>query len=262
MFKIVTLFKAFILLLSSNLIAENFQFVDSTFCPYICDPAIEGREGFVIDILRDALATKNHTMTFTIVPYKRALSMVRSGEAHALPDIYKADAPDLITGNAILRSGNNQFFIRNDFHWRYTSAASWNDIVIGVIDGYTFAHNEFDQYLKQQKASPDSKVVFIGGEHAYSRLIKLLSSDRIDAILDDKAFIQYALSRFNQRNTTAEAFSVISAGTLSTSGAHVVAYSPKHPKIAKLLMDIIDPFVENLYATGEINNYLAPYGIE
>jgi hypothetical protein len=44
--------------------------VKPRFCLYICDPAIEGREGFVIDILRDALATNNHTMTFTIVPYK------------------------------------------------------------------------------------------------------------------------------------------------------------------------------------------------
>jgi polar amino acid transport system substrate-binding protein len=261
MFKAAALTATFLFCFSSTILAEEFQFVDSTFCPFICDPVIDGREGFVIDILRDALATQNHTMNFTIVPYKRALQMVRSGEAHALPDIYKADAPDLITGDSVLRSGNNQFFVRPDVKWRYTSSGSWDQIIIGVVDGYTFAHKEFDQYLKEQKTNPHSKVVFIGGEHAYGRLIQLLFSGRIDAILDDKAFIHYALSRFNRTYSKEHAFSVISAGTLSTSGAHVVAYSPEHPEITKLLMDIIDPFVINLYQTGEIERYLAPYGI-
>ncbi|MAD74034.1 MAG: hypothetical protein CML20_04420 [Rheinheimera sp.] len=262
MFRTSALITYFLLFFSEFTFSEEFVFVDSTFCPFICDPAVEGKEGFVIDILRDALATRNHTMNFTIVPYKRALSMVRSGEAHALPDIYKADAPDLITGNSILRLGNNQFFVRHDSDWRYSSPASWNDIVIGVIDGYTYADKAFDDYLKQQKNIENSKVVFIGGEQAYKRLIKLLLSKRIDAILDDNAFIQYELARFNQQNDGDNAFSVMSAGTLSLGGQHVVAYSPRHPEIARYLMDIIDPFVINLYQTGEIKRYLAPYGID
>ncbi|HAW92432.1 MULTISPECIES: hypothetical protein [unclassified Arsukibacterium] len=262
MFKTPTLAAIFLFCFSSTILAEEFQFVDSTFCPFICDPVVEGREGFVIDILRDALATQNHTMNFTIVPYKRALSMVRSGEAHALPDIYQADAPDLIIGNAVLRFGNNQFFVRQDFKWRYTSSDSWNEIMIGVVDGYTFAHKEFDEYLKKQKENPNSKVLFIGGEHAYTRLIKLLLSNRIDAIVDDKAFIQYELARFNRENNNENIVSVVSAGTLSTAGQHVVAYSPEHPETAKLLMEIIDPFVTNLYLTGEIDTYLTPYGID
>lgn len=53
----------------------------------------------------------------------------------------------------------------------------------------------------------------------------------------------------------------ISAGALS-KGEHVVAYSPKHLDKATLLMSIIDPFVIDLYATGEINKYLARYGLE
>lgn len=262
MFRTSALIICFLLFFSDFTVSEEFQFVDSTFCPFICDPAIEGKEGFVIDILRDALASKNHTMNFTIVPYKRALSLVRSGEAHALPDIYKEDAPDLITGKSILRLGNNQFFVRHDSNWRYSSPASWNDIVIGVIDGYTYADNAFDDYLTQQKNTENSKVMFIGGEHVYKRLLMLLLTKRIDAILDDNAFIQYELARFNRQNEGDNVFSVMSAGTLSVGGQHVVAYSPKHPEIAQQLMDIIDPFVINLYQTGEIKRYLAPYGID
>ena len=95
--------------------SKEFQFVDAVFCPFICDPKVDGKEGFVIDILRDALATKNHTINFEIVPYKRALNMVRSGKAHALPDIYRADAPDLIISNSVIGLGNNQFFCQSRF---------------------------------------------------------------------------------------------------------------------------------------------------
>jgi len=258
-----TLQKVIIVLLlffNHHVFSEEFQFVDATFCPFICDPKVEGKEGFVIDILRDALATKNHTINFTIVPYKRALSMVRNGKAHALPSIYKMDAPDLIVGKTVIAIGNNQFFVRYDSDWKYTAIDSWKDISIGVIDGYTFNHQGFDKYLAHQKQRPNNKVVFISGENSYQRLFKLLISKRIDAILDDKAFIQYELNRFKAENNLDTAPLVISAGTLS-KGENVVAYSPKHAEISKLLIEIIDPFVTDLYKTGKIEKYLARYGI-
>lgn len=89
----------------------------------------------MIEILRDALATKNHSFNFTIVPYKRTLSMVRSGQAHALPAIYKADAPGLIIGNSVIAIGNNQFFVRADSNWNYTFLNELQNITIGVVDG-------------------------------------------------------------------------------------------------------------------------------
>lgn len=262
MFKTPQLIAGFLLLFSHYVLSDEFQFVDSTFCPFICDPNVAGKEGFVIDILRDALATKGHTINFIIVPYKRALSMVRSGEAHALPDIYKEDAPDLIIGKSIIRVGNNQFFVRDDSNWAYTAKDSWRDISIGVVDGYTFAHQRFDAYLAEQKRLQRSKVVFISGENTYQRLLELLITKKIDAIVDDNAFIQYELHRFSTENNLVNLPPVISAGILSKKGQHVVAFSPKHIEIAELLMEIIDPFVMDLYKTGKIEKYLSPYGID
>jgi polar amino acid transport system substrate-binding protein len=260
MLKAHTLIAVFLFLSSANVYSEEFQFVDAAFCPFVCNPKIDHKEGFIVDILRNALATKNHTFVLTIVPYKRALSMVRSGKAHALPAIYKEDAPDLIVGKSVIAIGNNHFFVRPDSDWRYTSEDSWQDIYIGIIDGYTFNHQKFDDYLAQQKNIKSNKVMFISGEETYQRLLKLLLTKRVDAILDDKAYIQYEMHRFNTENELKNTPVVISAGNLS-KGQHVVAYSPKHKDKAKLLMEIIDPYVIDLYKTGEIKKYTAPYGI-
>jgi polar amino acid transport system substrate-binding protein len=260
MLKAHTLIAVFLILFSDNVYAEEFQFVDAAFCPFICNPKIDHKEGFIVDILRDALATKNHTLVLTIVPYKRALSMVRSGKAHALPAIYKEDAPDLLVGQSVIAIGDNHFFVRPDSDWRYTSEDSWRDIYIGVIDGYTFNHQKFDDYLAQQKKIKNNKVMFISGEKTYQRLLTLLLTKRIDAILDDNAYLQYETNRFSHENNLKGKALVMRAGNLS-KGQHVVAYSPKHRDKAILLMEIIDPFVIDLYKTGEIKKYTAPYGI-
>tara|TARA_R110000751_G_scaffold15290_7_gene49716 strand:- start:120115 stop:120882 length:768 start_codon:yes stop_codon:yes gene_type:complete len=251
---------ALLLFFSNYVYSEEFEFVDSVFCPFICDPKVDGKEGFIIDILRDALATKNHTFNFTIVPYKRALSMVRSGKAHALPAIYFEDAPDLIVGKSVIAIGNNHFFVRPDFDWKYTSEDSWEEVSLGVIDGYTYSHQKFDQYLAKQKTIPNSKVMFISGTNTYERLLTLLTTKRVDAILDDNAYIQYQMNGFSNKTNLHPLPQVMSAGALS-KGQHVVAYSPKHLEIAETLIEIIDPFVIDLYATGKIKTYLSPYGI-
>ncbi|GAA0853979.1 transporter substrate-binding domain-containing protein [Aliiglaciecola litoralis] len=259
--KISKLIAVLSLLFNSFVYADEFQFVDSTFCPFVCDPNAEGKEGFVIEILRDALATEDHTINFTIVPYKRALSLVRNGEAHALPAIYSEDAPDLTVGKSVIGIGNNHFFVRHDSEWKYTSIDSWQHITIGVVDGYTFSHPQFDRYLAKQKNALNSKVVFISGGNNYRRLLTLLISGRVDAILDDSAYIQYELQRLHAENSLSSMPPIISVGALS-KGQHVVAYSPKHPEIAKMLMSIIDPFVIELYETGKIDVYLSRYGID
>jgi polar amino acid transport system substrate-binding protein len=260
MFKAHALFTMILLLFSKSVIADEFHFVSSTFCPFVCDPKVDAKEGFVVDILRDALASKNHTIDLTIVPYKRALNMVRSGKAHALPAIYKEDAPDLEVSQSVIAKGNNHFFVRPDSNWKYNALDNWQEMLIGVVDGYTFNHPKFDEYLAEQKKI-NSQVVFINGDKPYQRLFQLLITKKIDAILDDKAYMQYELHRANA-NFSADSSPppIISAGALS-KGQLVVAYSPKHPETTKLLMQIIDPFVVELYKTGKIDKYLRPYGV-
>ncbi len=259
MFKAQALIALILLLSSKSVLADEFHSVTSTFGPFVCDPKEDGKEGFIIDILRDALASNNHTIDLTIVPYKRALSMVRTGKAHALPAIYKADAPDLEVSQSVIAQGNNHFFVRRDSKWKYNALDNWQEVLIGVVDGYTFNHAKFDEYLAKQKKRK-TKVLFMRGEKTYQRLLQLLLTNKIDAILDDNAYIQYELHRASAKYTPDNPSPIISAGALS-KGQLKVAYSPKHPEITQLLMQIIDPFVLELYNTGKIDKYLASYGV-
>lgn len=103
--------------------------------------------------------------------------------------------------------------------------------------------------------------MFFNGDNIYQRLLMLLITKRVDAVLDDKAFIQYQLQGLNPVKKQSALPAIISAGSLSKE-QHVVAYSPKHLEKPQLLMEIIDPFVTDLYETGNTKEYLSRYGID
>jgi len=255
------LYLAGLLLFASTIKAQEFNFVDSVFCPLICDPIEDQREGFLIDILRDALAESGHTLNFQIVPYKRALNIVSSGEADGLPAIYRTDAPDLLVGQSTISLGRNQFFIMSDTEWRFDGQNNWDEIRIAVVRGYTFGHTEFDAYLKSAEANRSDKVTFMSGSNTYERMVKMLISGRVDAILDDSAFIYYSLFKLLKDNNAMSSDDMIITGGVISEGENVVAYSPANPEVSKLLKSIIDPFVSELYRTGRINDYVKHYGL-
>ena len=116
------------------------------------------------------------------------------------------------------------FFVRADSDWKYTSPESWRDISIGVIDGYTFSHPEFDHYLAEQKKLRNKNVIFISGEQSYQRLLQLLLNKRVDAILDDKAFIQYEIGRLYGKENLISVPKVISVGRTARSCLQPKAY--------------------------------------
>jgi len=236
---------------------KDFRFVDSTFCPLVCDSTIDGKEGYVIDILRDALATKNHTLTFEIIPFPRAIIQVRTGEAHALPAIYHSDAPDLIVGEAVIAPGRNMLFARKDFAGQYQGVESLSKLNIGVILGYTFGNESIDNYISEAKKTRNNNVTFIAGDKPYKRLIMMLMNGSVDAIIDDSSFIYHAISNSNQFDA-----SLIKMVGIIGEGENVVAYSPSLPEDSKLLLDIIDPFINDLYDSGDINKYVTPYGLK
>jgi len=236
---------------------KDFRFVDSTFCPLVCDSTIDGKEGYLIDILRDALATKNHTLTFEILPFLRAIMQVRAGEAHALPAIYQSDAPDLIVGETVIAPGRNVIFVRENFTGQYQGVESLSKLSIAVILGYTFGNDLIDNYISEAKKNSNHNVTFIADDKPYERLIQMLMIGRVDAIIDDSTFIYHALSNSSQFDT-----SLIKVIGVISEGENVVAYSPSLPEDSKVLLDIIDPFISDLYDSGGINKYVAPYGLK
>lgn len=247
-------------LLASESYSAEYFFVDSTFCPLICDPGEDGREGYVIDILRDALSEHGHTLTFSILPYRRAISMVRNGSADALPAIYHSDAPDLLVGSSVISPGSNQLFMRSDVYRDMGPLVNWSEMSLAVVDGYTFNNRALDEHLEKSRAEGSNQVTFVTGKESYERLVELLFRGRVDAIVDDSAFIYHALNKYLNTVVDAPEVSIVNAAFIS-SGENVVAYGFVNMDRSLELMSIIDPFVLELYQTGRINDYTSPYGI-
>lgn len=242
--------------------AETFRFVDSTFCPLICDPNDNGdREGFLIDIMRDALASEGHQLSFNVVLYKRALSLVENGMADGLPAVYQSDAPALLYGNSVFYPGRNQLFVRGDSDLRILRDKPWDGLRLAVVSGYTFGNSELDAFLLEQQSINSSLVTAIDGPDPYRRMLLMLEHKRIDAIIDDRAFVYYSLQRYNQEKSDGDDLVIKSIADIS-SGENVIAYNPKNIARSNLLINILDPYIESLYQSGDINKYLEPYGLE
>lgn len=241
--------------------AREVLFVDAAFCPLVCNRQQTGKDGFVVDIIRDALEQSGHQLVFRTEPFQRALTLVRTGQADGLPAIYPNDAPDLLFGESVIAKGENAFFVRTDSPWRYNGTQNWTELRIAIIDGYTFNHPEFDQYVADVSKSRTGQVIRISGSNPYQRMLQMLISGRIDAILDDSVFIFYALSDLLKTHATNGELPIKNAGLLS-EGQNVVAYSPVNPESSAELIRIIDPFIRKVYQSGKINDYIKPYGLE
>lgn len=241
--------------------AREVLFVDATFCPLVCNKQQTGQDGFVVDIIRDALEQSGHQLTFRTEPFQRALSLVRTGQADGLPAIYRNDAPDLLFGESIIATGRNSFFVRADNQWRYNGKQNWTELRIAIIDGYTFDHRDFDQYVANVSRFQTGEVIRISGSKPYQRMLQMLISGRIDAIVDDSVYIYYALSNLLETHTTNGEIPIKNAGLLS-EGRNVVAYSSMNPESSAELISIIDPFIRKVYQSGKINDYIKPYGLE
>ncbi len=77
-------------ILNFSVYAETFKFVGTTF-PYILEEDTSGKiRGIGAEIARSVIENMGHKIEIEIYPWKRALSMVKHGSAHALIGPYKS----------------------------------------------------------------------------------------------------------------------------------------------------------------------------
>jgi ABC-type amino acid transport substrate-binding protein len=161
----------------------------------------------------------------------------------------------------VVSPGVNQLFMRSDVYLGMESNINWNDLTIAVVAGYTFSNEAFDEYLDIARQTGSRKVIFVSGDNVYERLVEMLMRGRVDAIVDDSAFIYHAWHKYRDKLVDTPEFSIVSAGVIGT-GENVVGYGLENKERSRELMAIIDPFVEALYQSGDINKFILPYGIK
>lgn len=241
---------ALLLLPAGEARADTIRLRADYWCPYNCTPG-EARPGYMIELATLALAPLGHQVAYALTPWDRALSEAAEGTIDAVVGATPLEAEGLVL-SAPLGLDHDCFYVRQASGWQYRDIASLDDILLGVVSGYTHDEGPIDAYIAAHDGEGGSVTATRDDEGA-EKNVKLLLKGRLDAILDSEAVIRFVAKQAG----SVEA--IKPAGCLEPLSLHI-AFSPRRADAAELAAALAQQ-VEVMRADGSLAELLAAYGL-
>lgn len=219
-------------------------------CPVTCDAGGD-LPGYAVEVAREALAQSGLLLEYRVMPWERAVEAARAGRIDGVIGTVTDETPDFVYPRQTIGTNTNVFFVRADDDWRYRGLRSLEGVVVGIANEYNFSR-EFDQYATRHRADPARLHVLYSTDPVRQGLT-LLRAGRIDAYLDDRTVVNWAL------RGAGAAPSVRESGKLNEIPL-LIAFSPARadsPANAAAL----DNGLQALRASGRLAQILARYGV-
>jgi polar amino acid transport system substrate-binding protein len=243
-----------IFLTPSALQAETLRFATIDYCPFTCSPAKEkGKEGFMTDILREALEPAGYTLEITTLPYVRAVKSVQDGAYDGIVVVGKDYAPDLIYPDQPTVSQRTVFLVNAGTKWEYTGVDSLPQVRVGIVRGYHYVDDDLIAYLAREQQN-ETLVHVMHGDNTTGRGLQLLLSKRVTTFLEGEYSAIYELEKLGIRDQ------VVIAGHTRKAFEDYTGFSPHNPDAARYARILSDSLKE-LNRTGRIHEILLRYGI-
>lgn len=220
--------------------ADELVIAINDWCPYSCSAQGEHR-GILVDIVNDIFLAAGTTPHFVQLPFARALSSVRSGQAQAIVGVTHAVAPDLQYSDEPIITTQFCFFTRPDSTWRFTSTGgALAPARIGVSSGKKFP-DEVEHALRDATRVP-------GGPDLIWRMVRMLDMGRLDAVLEERRTVPLALTQRGHAPLR-------NAGCIGSNNEYV-AFQP-----GSSYAKIFSEGMRNLRKTGRVAQIYAQYGV-
>lgn len=224
---------------------EVVRLVASESCPYIC--STDRERGFLADITIRIFNDSDIDVELSILPYKRALHMVESGQVDGIIGILKRQAIDLVFPDEAIGQRRYSMYVNSSDPWLYSGFNSIYMKKIGVQGGVSYGL--FDSYIKKY-ADNEQHIHRIFGANATHRLSRLLATGRLGMFIEDTNIIDY-LKKEGQVS------GVKAAGYLPPDNIYI-AFSPdKGGRLPQMVSD----GVAELRASGALGDILSSYGM-
>lgn len=206
--------------------------------------------GFMIEIAQYGLTKGGHKVDYALVPWERALHMVRKGEIDCVVGAYKSDAPDLVFPENSQAVDTVAAYVKKGSAWRYTTLDDLKKIKLGAISGYGYG-DDITAYIEKNP----QQVQLTVGDNALEQNIKKLAAGRIDALIESPSVFNAKLKDLHMEDQFEQ------AGTLSDIVDVYVACSPAKES-TKTYAKLISDGTEELRQSGELAKILAKYGLK
>lgn len=238
-----------------NAFAEKITVVADEWCPYNCAPG--EKPGFMIEIAQAVFKKNNIEVDYSIMPWSRAVELTRQGQYSAIVGSTNGDAPDFVFPEKSQGLSTTAFFGLSDSKWEYKGEQSLPEVVIGVIDDYSYS-SVVDEYIKKNLNNRD-RIQVIGGENALELNIKKLEAKRIDAFPEDvNVLTDYYTSR--GQTVPLKNLGEASSKTDLKDKELFLAFSPKNPE-SKRYASMLSAGTDELRKSGELKKILDKYGV-
>lgn len=240
-------------LLASAEPSKVLTVVADTYCPYNC-AAGTIPEGLILDLTREVFEPKGYQVRYKVVPWTRALKMVKDGQA----DIALGSPPEeaethgLIKGKEAIAYSTDCVYVHADNPLKFNNRADDLNSLnkVGTVVDFQY-YEQFDEWLKRPE---NMKKNFPSrGETASQTNLIHLAHGRLDGVIETSAVMDYLImqQKFERK--------VRVAGCQSQQQVFNL-FSPKR-KDAQQLAAELDSGILALEKSGKIKEILARYGI-
>lgn len=245
--------KAFILIVvfwvtnMSIVSAETLSITGAVWCPNNCYPS-KDRPGIMLEISQAALEIQGYDLTYTELPWSRALNETRAGNYDAIIGAAIHDSSDFIYPEEAVAVTQNCFFVRKESTWKYAGLSSLSQIFLGIGQDETVS-KEIDTYI--EKHINTDRVQVISGLDYMERNFRMLKTGRVSAIIADINVVNYLIREYG------ESYMFTNAGCLDNQLVYL-AFSPKC-KNAEKFIRIFDEGVKKIRHSGKFQHILDKY---
>ena len=227
--------------------------VADTYCPYNCTAGAKS-EGILVDLTRAVFEAKGYEIRYKVVPWTRALKMVKEGQA----DIALGSPPEeavphgLIKGSQPIGYGIDCVYVRADNPLKYNNRADdLNSLKkVGTVADFQY-YEQMAEWL--QRPENKSKNFIARGETASETNLIHLSLGRLDGLMETSAVIDYLIMQKKLE------------GKVRIAGCHkpqaVFNLISPQRKDARQLAAELDSGILALEKDGKVQPILERYGV-
>lgn len=139
--------------------------------------------GFVSEIIREAMDRQGYAITVEFLPWKRALASAKSGKHDGLYTVwYREEREEWFLFSEPLPANELVFFKRKDTPITSSSYADLTDYTIGVVRGYAPPPGFEEAQLRTAPSNDDTEN------------LRKLAKGRVDLVLVDKIVAQHIIN--------------------------------------------------------------------
>jgi len=240
--------------ISSAAEAEELRFgYHGTQCPVVCDPEVDGQNGYILDILRDIGRPAGVEISVKLLPKTRLVRELDASQLDFLllpPSAVKKN--NLVSTSLPMVNYAIGVLRRRDFQFEFSGVESLETVVWGVVSGERWR----PAYQKHIEANRNRGVIEVFGAKPFERLVKMMVRDRVDVVIG----LYDMLERKRTDSASAEKLTV---ERTMVFGKHVpiyLAFSPNSDQ-AVARSKLFSDGIKRLAQSGRLKQIFAAYGV-